>query len=353
MSVFLGRDPSTGKKIRKTKGGFKTKKEAEKYANQLSVDIQNGLDIITNKILLKDFITEWFNNHVSRNFSINTVTGYKTRIETHIIPYMGNMPLHKINTATVQKFYYSLIDSNLKPGTCKKIIETLTGCFKYAKKLNLITNIPTNIEKLKDDSPTLIVWSEQQLKQFLSEISGTYLHLPIFIISLTGLRVAELCGLRWENVDLEEGLIHVKEQVIHDKINKIDIHTTKLKTPTSYRTITIPNGLVKLLEEHKKNQNLSNTKDFVITSRNGFMCNPRNLSMDFTKKVAKHKDLPQISIHGLRHTHATILVEKRENIKVISERLGHSSVKTTLDVYSHVLPSMKKGTADLLDKDFF
>lgn len=319
----------------------------------MGVYIQNGIDIITNKILLKDFITEWFNNHVSRNFSINTVTGYKTRIETHIIPHMGNMPLHKINTATIQKFYYNLIDSNLKPGTCKKIIETLNGCFKYAKKLNLITNIPTNIEKLKDNSPTLIVWSEEQLKQFLSEISGTYLHLPILITSLTGLRVAELCGLRWENVDLEEGLIHVKEQVIHDKINKIDIHTTKLKTPTSYRTITIPNGLVNLLKEHKENQNLSTTKDFVITSRNGFMCNPRNLSMDFTKKVAKHKDLPQISIHGLRHTHATMLVEKRENIKVISERLGHSSVKTTLDVYSHVLPSMKKETADLLDRDFF
>lgn len=100
------------------------------------------------------------------------------------------------------------------------------------------------------------------------------------------------------------------------------------------------------------------------------MCNPRNVSMDFTKKVNRYKDtledrikksnkgiadyiqLPQISIHGLRHTHATILLLKGENVKVISERLGHTSVKITLDTYSHVLPSMKKQTADLLDSVF-
>lgn len=352
VSVFLGRDPLTGKKLRKTKGGFKTKKEAQNYASQLNVDVQNGLNIVTNKILLKDFLTEWFNNHVVRNFSINTVTGYKTRIETHINPYLGDMQLSKINSATIQKFYYSLIDKGLQPSTCKKIIETLTSCFKYAKKMNLVSNIPTDIEKLKGESTSLEVWDAEELKYFLSEIKDTYLYVPILIISLTGLRIAELCGLRWENVDLENAIIHVREQVIQDKRSKVLVHTNDLKTPTSYRSITIPDSLVTVLKASKPIQQSTMVKDFVILSRDGHMCNPRNLSMDFSKKVAKYKNLPKISIHGLRHTHATILVKKRENIKVISERLGHSSDKTTLDIYSHVLPSMKKETAELLDTLF-
>ena len=90
------------------------------------------------------------------------------------------------------------------------------------------------------------------------------------------------------------------------------------------------------------------------------MCNPRNVSMDFTKKLERFnksleddsKTLPKISIHGLRHTHATILLLKGENIKVISERLGHNSTQITWNTYSHVLPEMEKKTADLLDKMF-
>lgn len=181
----------------------------------------------------------------------------------------------------------------------------------------------------------------------------------MLIISLTGLRIGELCGLRWDNVDLENGFINIREQVIQDKTNHKLIHTRILKTNSAFRSISIPNNLIKLLIEHKNNQPNSNIEGFVILNRDNVMCNPRNVSMDFTKKVQKYKELedkskelPQISIHGLRHTHATVLLLKGENIKVISKRLGHTSTKITWDTYSHVLPEMEKQTADLLNSMF-
>lgn len=135
-----------------------------------------------------------------------------------------------------------------------------------------------------------------------------------------------------------------------------------LKTNTAYRTITIPKILIDFLQDLKEiNSSLEN--DFVVLNHDGAMCNPRNLSMNFThdikkysekenKKILPYMQLKQISFRGLRHTHATILLIKGENIKIISERLGHTSTQITWDTYSHVLPEMKKGTTDLLDNMF-
>ncbi|WP_368254668.1 tyrosine-type recombinase/integrase [Clostridium paraputrificum] len=358
-TIDLGRNPSTGKRMRKFKSGFKTKKEAIAYANSFSVDIANGLNVIDNKVLLKDFINSWYDDYKSKTLSINTKTSYRSRIDNYIIPQLGEIELGKLNTATVQQFYNDLIKQDLKPNSCKKIIEVLRGCYKYAKKLNLVNYLPTDIETIPQEKEKVVVWNEDQLKFFLSEIKDTWLYLPVLIISLTGLRIGELCGLRWDNVDLENGFINVREQVIQDKTNHQLIHTRILKTNSAFRSISIPNNLVRLLIEHKNNQPNSNIGGFVILNRDNVMCNPRNVSMDFTKKVQKYKELedkskelPQISIHGLRHTHATVLLLKGENIKVISKRLGHTSTKITWDTYSHVLPEMEKQTADLLNSMF-
>ena len=355
VTIDIGRNPVTGKRMRKFKGGFKTKKEAITFANSFSVDVANGLNVIDNKILLKDFIMSWYDDYKSKTLSMNTKTSYKSRINNYIIPYLGHIQLNKLNNATVQGFYNELLKQNLKPNSIKKIIEVLNGCYKYAKKMNLVNNIPTDIETVKEEKVQTIVWDEDELKFFISELKDTWLYLPTLIIAFTGLRIGELCGLRWVNIDLDAGILHVREQALNDKENHSLVHTNILKTNSASRSISIPKNLVHILTIHKKEQN--NASEFVICDDRNNMCNPRNVSMRFTKKVSKYKNnefrnLPQISIHGLRHTHATILLLKGENIKVISERLGHTSVKITLDTYSHVLPSMRQKTADLLDSMF-
>lgn len=289
VNFEIGKDPITGSRKRTSKSGFKTKKEAISFASKYELELSKGLNVIDNRILFKDFITTWYNDYKVKTLSLNTKTNYESRINKYIIPYLGNIELCKINTATIQKFYNNLINNNLKPNSIKKIMEVLKGCFKYAKKLNLIISLPTDIETISQDKEDLVVWDITEVEYFLSEIKDSWIYIPTLIISLTGLRVGELCGLRWENVDLNKGIIYVREQVIHDKKNKTLIHTTNLKTKTCSRDISLPEVLVKALKSHKLRQTTSNKKGFVILDMNNEMCNPRNVSMNFSRAVAKYE----------------------------------------------------------------
>lgn len=368
--IELGRDERTGVRNRHTKSGFKTKREAKAYAALMESELLKGNSFNNSKVLLKDFIIEWYDRQIVGTLSINTVTNYGSRINQHIIPYLGQMQLSKIKPLNVQDFYYYLLDNGLNNDSAKRIIKVLKKCLTYAYKLNLINNVPCDIEfkSTIKTIPKLNIFSEDQLIYFLNQMEDTYLYLPVILAAFTGIRIGELCGLRWCNVDLDNNRIKICEQVLNDKINKTLIHTKILKTSKSFRTITIPKFLKDILIGIKPNTKLIEyTNDFVVLSRNETMCNPRNLSMDFVKKVDRYTkeysdvsekflkevgmymQLPKLSFHDLRHTHATLLLLHGENVKVISERLGHSSIKMTLDTYSHVLPSMEEHTALLLD----
>ena len=204
-----------GKKQLARKQGFKTKKDAERWATEILNKSNKGYIIpTTNNILFKDFILKWFNEHKSKTLSITTYANYKGRIDTHIIPKLGSYKLTEITNVIIQDFYNSLIGEGLKASSSKKILEILNGCFKYAKKLKLIYNLPTEIEKIKSDKPLIEFWCKEEIDFFLNEINGTYLYFPILLDILTGLRVAELCGLRWNDVDFDKGYIQVNGQVI-------------------------------------------------------------------------------------------------------------------------------------------
>lgn len=304
------------------------------------------------KFCLFNNLIQWFNDYKSLSIGINTRTNYLSRINTHIIPKLGHYKLNDITNNTIQNFYNDLINKEkLNPSSAKKILETLNNCFKYAQKNKLIYTIPTEIETIKLIKKEVEFWDEKELKFFLREIENTYLYTPILIATMTGVRVGELCGIRWCDVYLENGYININNQVIQDKISKKLILSSILKTSTSKRSISIPKILIQNLSFIKR-QILPSECDFVVLSRQNTMCNPRNISMEFTKKVAKYQNIKQISIHSLRHTHATLLISNGENIKIISDRLGHKDISITLNTYTHVIDDMKKDTATLLNNIF-
>lgn len=364
VTVSLGFDHE-GKRQRVIKQGFKTKKDAELFVTETLNKRNRGyISPSDSNMLFKDYIMKWFNEYKCfQTKSINTRNNYLSRIEVHIIPKLGSYKLNKLSTAVIQDFYNSLIAEGMKPSSAKKIMETVTGCLKYAKKNKLIYELPTDIEKQKIEKPKIGYWTKEESDFFLNYIKDTYLYTPVFIDMLTGLRIGELCGLRWCDVDLENGFITVNHQLIHDKRLKV-LLLADLKTSASHRKISIPKVLINYLNQLKEQRN-ANNNDYVVLDRKDFKYTPRSLSMNFTKKVAKFKlsideveikenymQLKQISFHGLRHTHATILIANSENIKVVSERLGHTDIRMTLNTYTHVLESMKNETANLLDKIF-
>lgn len=365
-TVSLGYE--NGKQLKTRKQGFKSKKDAEKWVTEtLSQKHKGYVTTADSNVLFKDYINKWFDEYKSQNISINTKTNYRSRIDTHIIPKLGSYKLNKITNVIIQDFYNSLICDGMKPSSVKKIMETLNGVFKYAQKNKLIYTIPTDIEKQPMNKSKVEYWVQDEIDFYLNQIKDTYLYTPILIEIFTGLRVGELCGLRWCDIDFDNKYLTVNNQVIYDRQLKMLVFSKILKTDTSHRKITLPKILIDHLESIKGD---AASTDFVILSREGLMCNPRNLSMNFTQSIQKYKysiedmekddkkipnnymQLKQITFHALRHTHATLLIFNGENIKVISERLGHKNISTTLDTYTHVMDDMKNNTADLLDNVF-
>ncbi|ACD21844.1 site-specific integrase [Clostridium botulinum] len=368
-TVSLGYE--NGKQVKTRKQGFKTKKDAEIWVTDTLGKKHKGYIALTNSnILFKDYINKWFNEYKVLNVSINTKNDYIYRINAHVVPMIGNYKLSELSTSIIQDFYNKLIsEKGMKPVSAKKVYDIVNGCLKYAKKSKLIYDLPTDIEKQKLVKPEIEFWTKKEIDFFLDKINDLYLYSPVFLDVLTGLRVGELCGLRWCDVNLESGYIEVNSQVIQDRINKELIFSSILKTSTSHRNISIPPVLIDFLKAMKEDNNALEN-DFVILSREGLMCNPRNLSMNFTKTVAKYKksiddiekenkevpkdymQLKQISFHGLRHTHATLLIFNGENIKVVSDRLGHRDISITLNTYTHIMDDMKSNTATLLNNLF-
>jgi integrase len=365
--VSLGYEDGKQKKTRKQ--GFKTKKDAEKWVTEtLSQKHKGYITSTESNILLKDFIDKWFNEYKINTLATNSIISYKSRIDHHIIPKLGNYKLNKITNLVVQDFYNSIINEGAKPSTAKRILDTLNNCFKYAHKNKLIYNVPMNIERIPVGKSKIKFWNKKQIDFFQNEIKDTYLYTPVLIEVLTGLRIGELCGLRWCDIDFNTNYLNVRNQIINDKINHRLVLTDKLKTPTSYRKIKLPKVLINYLKSIKSN---ALDTDFIVLGYDGLMCNPHSLTMNFTNAVSKYKysfhdleeskqkkhinnymQLSQISFHGLRHTHATLLIFNGENIKVVSERLGHKNIIITLDTYTHIMENMKNNTADLLDDIF-
>lgn len=355
-----------GQRRRVIKQGFKTKKEAEKFATETLAKKNRGYVAPgESNILLKDFILDkWFYGYKSHGIAINTINDYLSRMNTHIIPMIGHYKLSELSNDIIQEFYNDLISKKrMKAVSAKKVFDIVNGCLKYAKKLKLIYDLPTDINKQKLEKPKIQYWNKEHADFFLDQIKDTYLYTPILIDVLTGLRIGELCGVRWCDVDLDNGNITVNNQLIHDKRNKV-LMLSDLKTSSSYRTISIPKILIKHLKAIKEERK-ADKNDYVVLDRNDFRYTPRSLSMNFTKKIVKfalpidevedstnYMQLPKISFHGLRHTHATLLIFNGENIKVVSERLGHTDIKMTLNTYTHVMKDMKSNTANLLDSIF-
>ncbi len=162
------------------------------------------------------------------------------------------------------------------------------------------------------------------------------------------MRLGEMFGLCWQDVDLKAGTVSVRQSLAEIK-GKLSVNEPK--TASSRRMIGLPQHAIAALEQHRKRQMAAGFagSDFVFTNQHGTPLRRSHFHAAEYKPLLKRAGLPAIRFHDLRHTHATLCLLAGENAKVVQERLGHANVKITLDVYSHVLPSMKAGTAGKLD----
>lgn len=354
-----GRDTISGKRKQVKRTGFPTKKEAISAMAQLQVEIENNVLNTPSDMRLKDYITEWYNaKRIS--LKLSTKRSYEFWMSYYIIPMLGNYKMSELNDKILQKYINDLYEEKeLAATTIRKSFTMLRSIIEQARRKKIIEDDILAEITLPRETNKIQVWNEEEINVLLSaytrtrHVSRNYIGFVISI--LTGMRQGEVLGLRWKDIDFDNQIIHMRQTLSVDGSE----FQEGGKTKSSSRAIHIPDVLVDRLKEHKhviekEKQKLGddyNNLDLVVCTKQGNQVLPTNFRDSFYQ-LAKKLKLPRISFHSLRHSHATFLLSKNVNPKIVSERLGHSNVSITLNTYSHVLPNMQKTASNKIDEAF-
>lgn len=349
---------------RKTVHG--TKKEAEVELAKFVTEVQNGLVIDGKALRFSEFVEIWKRDYGSKELAPSTYKRYCRMLETRLLPYFGRFYINKIKPTDIMKFYDLLEkDTQLvrkqgnngtktkKPLSGKTILEhhrLLRAMLHKAVYWQLIvTNPAERVQPPKARKPKRKSYDDEQTKILLENleqlsIEDTKYKVAIILTVFTGVRLGELMGLEWQDIDLKDGIICINRSSQY--LADLGVFTKVPKTESSIREIAIPEFIVSLLEEYKlwyEDQKsfygeLWTDSDRLFVQVDGKPMHPSTISKWFVKYVAQI-GLPVINFHGLRHTNASLLVAQNIDIAVISARLGHAQISTTLDFYVHPLLS--------------
>ena len=346
----VGHDPVTGKMISRNVLG-KTQAEVKE---KLRTAIENSkrLDYTrTGKYTVGQWMNEWFEAYAKVKVRPSSHQTYKGYIENHIKPNIGDIPIEKLTSLQLQKFYRLLltegriprIESEKQPKgpsakTVRNINQVISSAMDMAVRHKLILSNPTEgCELPKVEHREMKTLPAEQLGAFLREAKESGVYELYYLDLATGLRRGELLGLKWEDIDLQNGVIHVRRQVA-----RVDgeVKELALKTKNSYRNISISRDAVAMLTEMEAHR----SSDYVFPSSTGGPISPDSVN-NMLHRVLKRAGLPSIRFHDLRHTFATLALQNGVDIKTVSGMLGHFSAGFTLDTYAHVTTSAQKEAA--------
>ena len=349
---------------RKTVHG--TKKDAEVELAKFVTEVQNGLVIDGKSLKFSEFTEIWKRDYGSKELAPSTYKRYCRMLETRLLPYFGHFYINKIKPTDIMKFYDLLEkDTQLvrkkgnngsktkKPLSGKTILEhhrLLRAMLHKAVYWQLIVANPAErVQPPKARKPKRRSYDDEQTKILLENLEllpneDTKYKVAIILTVFTGVRLGELMGLEWQDVDFRNGIISINRSSQY--LSYIEVFTKVPKTESSIREIAIPEFIVSLLEEYKLwyeeqksiYSELWTNSDRLFVQADGKPMHPSTISKWFVKYVGQI-GLPVINFHGLRHTNASLLVAQNIDIAVISARLGHAQISTTLDFYVHPLLS--------------
>jgi len=355
--VDIGKDPVTGKRKQKWFSGYRTKREAEKAMAEKIAEITRGDYVEPARIPLRDLMIEWLELNIKHRTSIKTYDLYRYLTNNFIIPHLGEIPLDKLSPIQIQKFYNKLLDMDKMHGegkisttTVRKVHKVLRAALDWGIKMKMLhSNVAKRVDPPKEKRTSVNVWTQEEASAFL-EVSKGHRFYPLFYVALsTGMRIGELLGLKWEDIDWDREVIRVKRTL--GKTSAGYILKEQPKTSSGRRSIYITTNTINVLKKHRRTQREElfrlgiTSPEFVFLNTKGKFIDLSTVHKEFRKLITK-AGVPKIRFHDLRHTHATFLLQEGVHPKIVSERLGHKNVSITLDIYSHVLPSMQKKAAE-------
>lgn len=281
----------------------------------------------------------------------STYAAYSLIVETHLLPAFGNLTL--VTEKDVQGFVLSKLESGLSQKTIKDMLIVLRMILKFGAKKQYCTYLPFDVisptEREHQDLEVLSVANQRKIINYVRE-NFTFRNLGIFICLSTGIRIGEVCALTWDDIDTDNGIIHIRKTIQRIYINDNGTKKTELlidtpKTATSMRDIPMIKDLYDLLKPLKKVVR----NDYYVLTNDAMPTEPRTYR-NYYKKLLNTLNIPPIKFHGLRHSFATRCIESKCDYKTVSVILGHSDISTTLNLYVHPNYDQKKKCIDKMFK---
>lgn len=355
-SILVGYDHETGKPKRKYFYA-KTRQEVQEKLLHALHDVSIGTFVDSSKLTLGDWVSKWLKTYKKPVLAQTTYELYQTVLKVHILPDLGKISLNKLQTITLQNFYNEKLSLQLSASYVHQMHVIIHCALNQAIKEGLLfRNVAIAANSPKILKKEMEILTEKQLKHFMEHVKSDPMATAIILAVGTGLRRGELLGLKWKDLNFETGNLSVRRQLLCVKGGtKFEDYTKNKKS----RNIHIPSNVLEKLKAHKEKQNeykqilgeAYQNSDLIFCNKNGTSVDPGNFSARF-KQLLKNTDIPKIRPHGLRHSHASLLLAKDVHPKIVQERLGHSSISITLDQYSHLVPGLQKAAAEKINDIF-
>lgn len=360
FQTYLGIDPITGKERRTTRRGFKTIKEAKQAERNLLLDVEeNGLPSNQSDGFQDPTFEElaqlWLENYKT-TVKPSTFENVRSKVEKMTEEHFKELKLKKITVAYCQRVVIELSKSYVLYNHYLSVINRI---FKYAVLMDILNSNPFDKvikPKSRQTQRKGNFLTKEELKEFLKLAQNatlSYFFPLVHLMSYTGLRQGEALALKWSDIDFENKKITVNKTAVRIK-ERQTLQTPKTKN--SKRVISIDPTTLSILKSWKKDQikiyfkngkHFEGDDNFIFTNERAEWVHIHNFIRYFKRFIADHK-LKQITPHGLRHTHASLLFSAGVEPKNISDRLGHSTVQITLDLYTHITEEQRTDTVEKL-----
>ncbi len=355
FKFYLGTDALTRKALSTTRRGFKSRREAQEAFNQLQFEVQSGTYKKRQTETYRDIYTLWvehYENTVEESTFVKTMSIFKN----HILPSMGDYKIEKIDIATCQKH---VNEWSKKLVHFRKVQAYAAKVLTYGIKHGYLENNPFSLVEmpkpkkhisLEDDEDFTNFYEREQLLQLLDafkQLGNIMIYSLFHLLAYSGMRKGEALALTWANINFEDNEIRINKALSRGRDCQLYLKTTKNGV---VRTISMDQQSMNLLamwkeEQAQKFKTKSANKQLVFTNRNNEFIQPVQ-TQKWLQQIFKKYNFPKITTHGLRHTHCSLLFEAGASIKEVQERLGHTDVKTTMDIYTHVTKKTKASTVD-------
>ncbi len=356
-----GRDPETGKRRQRSVTVRGTKKEAERKLREMLHSLELGSYVDPTSLTVGEWLDQWCKSYAAMHVTPRTVESYHGIMKRHLVPALGALPLTQLKPHHLQGYYAQALskgraDGNggLSPRSVLYHHRILSEALSHAVKMGLLArNVADAVDPPRPCRHTITTLAPEGVHQLLFAAEGTHYHDLFYTALYTGLRLGELLALRWCDMDLDLSCLSVARTLYRRGAYVIK----EPKSRYSRRTVALPPSLAILLRRRRAElENLGGLlgkpvaeSDFVFAYVDGSPLDPSTVSHAFVRTIHK-AGLPHMRFHDLRHSHATFMLSAGVHPKVVSERLGHSSVAFTLDTYSHVLPGLQEQAAQHFDE---